>query len=82
MQVVGVLVHHGVGAVHERRNLDELLDPLVNEAKNGIIITVGALELKVEAEFEVLNVDVDEEERRFGLFLTGSSWLEIIMQNL
>jgi len=30
LELVGVFVHDGVGAVHEGRDLDELLDPLVD----------------------------------------------------
>lgn len=41
LEVVGVLVHYGVGTVHEGGDLDELLDPLVDETEDrGVVVRV------------------------------------------
>ena len=82
LELVGVFVHYGVGAVHEGGDLDELLDPLVDEAENGVGVGVLALELEVEAQLEVLNVDVDEQERRLGLLLARRLRLDLLVHDL
>jgi len=82
LELVGVFVHDGVGAVHEGRDLDELLDPLVDEPEDGVVLRVGALELEVEAQLEVLDVDVDEEERGLGLLLARRLGLEVLVHDL
>lgn len=49
LEVVGVLVHDGVSAVHEGGDLDELLDPLVDEAEDRVVARLVRAELEVEA---------------------------------
>lgn len=82
LEVVGVLVQDGVRAVHEGRNLDELLDPFVDESEDGVVFEVGASEFEVETQLEVLDVDVDEEEWRLGLLLARRFGLELLVHDL
>lgn len=56
-------------------------NPLVDQTEDGVSLRVAVFELEIKAQFLVLNIDADQEERWLDLFFTGGFRVELLVHD-